>query len=115
MSYQCLRSKGVNAEKGVSEKKTIKLARNLEMFRVAIAVTTNIRSMESSIPTNIYIFRNGKDYAEAGGIQDSAGFFMPGLRANSMVMRNSNMAETKADDSSQEQGAVLSTPPNQLN
>ena len=78
----------------LNEKKTIELARYLEMFRVAIAIITNISSTEARIPTNIVVFRNSKDFVEAGGNSDTVGIFLTDLRANTMVMLSSRMAET---------------------
>jgi len=44
----------------MSKKDSIELARYLEMFRVSVAVVTNIGRLDSPIPTEIYALRTKK-------------------------------------------------------
>ena len=79
----------------MSEKDSIKLARHLEMFRVAISVITNIRRIDSPIPTEIYAMRGSSDFKSLGIDHDVGGFFYSSLRDNMIVIRDVNrMQET---------------------
>jgi hypothetical protein len=64
----------------VSEKQTVELARDLERFRAAVQMVTNIGRFEERILTKVYVL----PYAEEklGFKKDIKGFFQPAMRAN---------------------------------
>jgi tetratricopeptide (TPR) repeat protein len=77
------------------EADTIELAQHLEMFRVAVSRVTNISSTDAPIPTNIYAMRGRGDFKSLGIDPDLGGVFLPGLRANTIVIRDARgMEET---------------------
>ena len=79
----------------LSEKKSIELARQLELFRAAVSAVTNISRTESPIPTEIYLLRGEKDFSLLGIGPNVAGIFRAGLRNNLIVVRNTHgMEET---------------------
>lgn len=79
----------------LGERESIDLARHLEMFRVAVSVITNIKSQDSSIPTEIYAMRGSRDFGRIGVERNTAGFFYPSIRSNMIVVRDvSRMQET---------------------
>lgn len=79
----------------LGEKETLKLARHLEVFRAAVFVVTNINSTDASIPTVIYALRGRSDFKNLGIDENMAGIFMPGLRNNTILIRDARgMQET---------------------
>jgi tetratricopeptide (TPR) repeat protein len=77
----------------LNERKSVELARYLELFRVAVVNLTNIRSTDAPIPTNIYVVRGNLN--KFGLDPNAAGVYMPSLRHNTMVVRDSfGMKET---------------------
>ncbi len=74
----------------LNEKDTLKLARHLETFRAAVLVVANINRTNAPIPTEIYVMRRGSDFKSFGIDRDTAGVFMPGLRNNTILLRDSD-------------------------
>jgi Flp pilus assembly protein TadD len=72
----------------LSEKKTLALTLNLELFRKAFSAVTNVSETASPVPTDIYLVRGGKDFEELGIDPDWEGLFQAGLRRNYIVIRD---------------------------
>jgi tetratricopeptide (TPR) repeat protein len=68
-----------------SRKKTIRLARDLEMFLASILTLTNAESMVSVIPTHIFVFRGRRDFKKIGIDPKNAGIFFQTIRGNFVV------------------------------
>jgi len=79
----------------LDRKKTIELARYLELFRAAVTVLTNASDTDSPIPTEIFAVKGPGDFAKFGLGKNLAGIFMPNLRRNTILIRNTlGMTET---------------------
>lgn len=79
----------------LGKKKTIELARYLELFRAAVTLLTTASSSDSPVPTEIYAFKEPGDFAQFGIGKNIAGLFMPGLRRNTILIRDTlGMTET---------------------
>jgi hypothetical protein len=64
----------------IPEERTVNLARDLENFRAAVQIITNIGRFEERIPTTVYVLPHG---VEALGFKgDIAGYFRAEMRAN---------------------------------
>jgi tetratricopeptide (TPR) repeat protein len=72
----------------LSEKDSIKLARNLELLRSSVSVVTNISRMDSPIPIEIYAFRRRSDFETLGIDPKGVGQFWTGLRKNLIIIRD---------------------------
>ena len=83
-----VRTKNFHIRSRQNEKKTIELARYLEMFRVAVATMTNVGEVQSPIPTEIYALKSQSDFKEIGIGSNIAGIFRSGVRSNNIVIRN---------------------------
>jgi len=70
------------------EKKTVELARYMEMFRAAVSVLTNVRKTKSPIPIHIYVLRGAGDFRLFGIGHDTIGEMIPALRDHTIVIRN---------------------------
>lgn len=79
----------------LSKKETIKLARNLEVFRVVAALVTNVGLSDSSIPTDIYAIKAGSA-SKVFDLGGNAGIFFTGLRRNTIVVRDSSGVDESA-------------------
>ena len=89
-----VRTPNFQIRSALSEKDTIKLVRHLEMFRVAVSIVTNISSLDSPIPTEIYALRGKSDFKSLGIDRElSVGIFVPGLRKNLIVIRDARGVE----------------------
>ena len=64
----------------LSEPRTVALARDLENFRSAIVIVTNIRRIEARIPTTVYVLPHAVE--ELGFKNHITGYFAPRMRAN---------------------------------
>jgi FimV-like protein len=62
------------------EVRTVNLARDLENFRVAVQIITNIGRFEERIPTKVYVLPHTVD--KLGFKNGFIGYFMPRMRAN---------------------------------
>jgi len=82
-----VKTKNFRVISALNERKSVELARHLELFRVAVAHLTNVRSTDSPIPTKIYVVRG--NLKRFGLDPNAAGMFLPGLRYNTMVVRDS--------------------------
>jgi tetratricopeptide (TPR) repeat protein len=71
----------------LSEKDSIELARQLETFRAAIFVVTNVSHTDSPIPTEIYAVRGTRDFKSLGISRGAVGIFQSGLRRNLIFIR----------------------------
>jgi tetratricopeptide (TPR) repeat protein len=71
----------------LSEKKTIKLIRNLDLLRLAVPAFTNIRRTDSTIPTHIFVVKGAADFDTFGIDRNYVGQFRPGLRNNTILIR----------------------------
>jgi tetratricopeptide (TPR) repeat protein len=65
----------------------IELANDLELFRTVAQTVTNIPTVDSVIPTRIFVFERGADFELFAGTRRLAGYFLEGMRANYLVMR----------------------------
>ena len=73
----------------LGDKETIELARNLEMFRLAVSAITNVSSTDSAIPTNIFAVRGAREFVRLGLLdRNVVGRFLPGIRNNTIVLRD---------------------------
>jgi hypothetical protein len=72
-----------------SKSKTVEMLENLELFRRTVALTTNVGSVVSPIPTKIYAIKKTADYKQFGFDAEAAGVFVPGLRDNTIVVHAS--------------------------
>lgn len=72
----------------LNERDTIELARQLETFRAAVFVVTNITHTDSPVPTEIYALRGVRDFNRLGVSRHAIGIFVPGLRNNLILIRN---------------------------
>lgn len=70
------------------ERDTIELARQLETFRAAVFIVTNISHSDSSIPTEIYALRGTRDFKKLGIGRRAVGIFRSGLRRNLILIRD---------------------------
>lgn len=77
----------------LSEKKTIKLVRNLDLLRLAIPAVTRGKRTESSVPTHIFVFNRTADFDIFGIDRGVAGVFKHGLRNNTIFIRNTPGAD----------------------
>ena len=84
------RSANFDVFSSMSRKETIELLRELEMFRFTVSLISNIRRIDSPIPTRIYAFDDEGDVARLGLRAGVAGFFSAGLRDNTIVIRSSS-------------------------
>lgn len=64
----------------ISEERTVDLAHELEDFRAAVQIITNIGRFEERIPTTVYVLPYG--VAELGFKSHRIGYFAPRMRAN---------------------------------
>ena len=79
----------------LSERKTIRLIRNLDLLRLTVPIITNVARTESTIPTHIYAVKNSGDFQRFGIDRNTVGRFISGLRNNTILIRDtSNMDET---------------------
>ena len=72
----------------LGKKKSIDLGHHLELFKRAVEIQTNIKDTQSVIPTRIFAFRGAGDYYDFGFPTNSAGVFIPGIRENTIVLRD---------------------------
>lgn len=77
-----------NVRSLLGEKETIRLVRQLEMFRVAVAAVTNVTPGDATVPTEVYAVRRGREFERFGVDQQSPGSFMAGLRNNTILIRD---------------------------
>ncbi|MFW2405772.1 MAG: DUF1570 domain-containing protein, partial [Gammaproteobacteria bacterium] len=90
-----VRTQNFTIRSAQKESDTIELAHNLELFKVAVSILTNVRDTEAAIPTRIIAFRGRGDAVDAGIQHEVAGQFVPSLRENSIVIRETGgMKET---------------------
>lgn len=94
-----VRSKNFNLVGNASEKDIRKVATRLEQFREAFRLLFSRTSLNSSIPTNVVVFKNASAYKpflprRADGKADTgiAGYFQPGEDANYITL------STEGDD-----------------
>ena len=72
-----------------------KLARTLELFRAAVLVITNTRSVESKVPTRVFFFRDEASFRRFQPRRNLAGYFVPGVRANFVAIFDSELMDTE--------------------
>jgi len=78
-----VRSPHFDVVSGISQQRTANLVNDLENFRAAVALVTNITEFDQRVPTKIYLFdRRDAAFIDAG----FAGWFMPRMRANYAVV-----------------------------
>jgi tetratricopeptide (TPR) repeat protein len=65
----------------------IELANDLELFRTVAQTVTNLPTVDSVIPTRIFVFEHGSDFELFTAGRRLAGYFMERMRANYLVMR----------------------------
>lgn len=71
----------------LGEKGSVKLARDLEVFRVVASIVTKTRPVDTPIPTEIYAISSGGAAKDFELNMSVAGFFRSGLRRNTIVIR----------------------------
>ena len=74
----------------LSEKHTLELARQLEMFRAAVTITTRTERKSDPIPTVIYAIGAEGDLTRLGIKQTRSGLFKRALRNNTIIIRDVN-------------------------
>ena len=74
----------------MDEQKTMKLARYLQVIRFVTASLTNTEPFESPIPLRVYTFGNPRTLEDLGVESRATGFSIPGLRRNTIVVRDSH-------------------------
>lgn len=79
-----------NVRSLLGEKETLALARQLEMFRVAVAAVTAVTPGGAAVPTEVYAVRRGREFEHFGVDQQSPGSFTAGLRNNTILIRDSD-------------------------
>jgi tetratricopeptide (TPR) repeat protein len=62
------------------------LLEDLELFRAALLAVTKLRDVHPNVPTDIYAFQHGSDYARFRPVSGAVGHFVPGLRGNLVGM-----------------------------
>lgn len=77
----------------LSEKKTIRLARQLEMFRAAVFFVTGTSDAGDAIPTEVYALRGQRDFQHLRLDREFQGGFTGGLRSNTVLMRGGDLEE----------------------
>jgi tetratricopeptide (TPR) repeat protein len=78
----------------LSERKTIKLLKNLDALRQAAPKITNIQRTDSTIPTHIFAVKSSSDFEKFGIDRNYAGWIKAGLRNNTILIRDTpNMDE----------------------
>jgi tetratricopeptide (TPR) repeat protein len=83
-----VRSANFSIRSAIGEKVAVQLARNLEHFRAAVGLVTNLSSTESSVPIRVYLVDGRADIMQLGVDADVAGFIHPTQRAYNVVLRN---------------------------
>lgn len=71
----------------------IELANDLELFRTVAQTLTNVPTVNSVIPTRIFVFDRGYDFELFTAGRRLAGYFLEGLRANYLVMRKTRQMD----------------------
>jgi hypothetical protein len=64
----------------LSEKETVDLTRDLERFRDAVQIVTNMGRFDERIPTKVYVLPQA--VPKLGFKEHVGGYFIPGMRAN---------------------------------
>ena len=77
------------ANSNASEKKTLAILTNLELFRAAVLQVANLRVPESAVKTEILIVRSKKEFTALAGGRNSAGFALHNGRQFLIVMPSS--------------------------
>ena len=72
----------------LGEKKTLELARHLEILRAAVGTVTNVHRTDSPVPTGLYFVRKTDDFEDLGIDPQWEGVFQPSLRRNFIVIRD---------------------------
>lgn len=81
----------------LGEKETVELARELEMFRAAVATVTDGKPGDASILTEVYALRRGREFEHFGIDPQAAGRFIAGLRNNTLLIRDADDIEQAPD------------------
>lgn len=82
-----VRSDNFRVRSVLGREKAVDLVHSLELLHATVPVLTNAQSAHSPIPTEIFVLRSG-DTAKLGVDRNVAGLFMPGLRSNVIVVRD---------------------------
>lgn len=72
----------------LSEKRTRRLAQDLELFAQVVLSVTNARRQDSPVPTRVVLIDENAEWREIGSDHSLAGFYFPTLRENYMAMRD---------------------------
>jgi len=79
----------------LSKRKTTKLIRDLHLLRTAVPLFTNVKRVDSTIPTNILAIKRAADFETLGINRDYVGWFRSRLRNNTILIRDTpHMDET---------------------
>jgi Flp pilus assembly protein TadD len=73
---------------------TVELATHLELFRTVVQTVTSVPTVDSVIPTKIFVFDRNYDFQRFARNSRVAGYFIEGMRANHVAMT----AGTKLDE-----------------
>ncbi len=80
-----VRSEHFTMHSRLRERESIDMLRHLELLRSLVGRMTTTE-LEGGVPTDIYVVKSEKEFAELGADERFAGFFVPGLRRNIIVM-----------------------------
>jgi len=90
-----VRSANFTVYSATGEKKAAQLVRNLEYFREAVGLVSNLSSTDSYVPTRVYLIPNTQSIVELGMDANVAGFIQPTQRDYRIVVRDvKGMSET---------------------
>lgn len=76
----------------LAEARSRELAESLELFRQVVSQLAGGASTDSPVPTRILFIESENDWRALGGAPKVAGFFLPTLRANFVVLRDYQQA-----------------------
>ncbi len=90
LNWILVRTPHFEIQSTMDEQKTLKLARYLQVIRFVTASLTNTEPFESPIPLRVYMFSNPRTLKDLGVNSRITGFSIPGLRRNTIVVRDSH-------------------------
>ena len=79
----------------MSVEETANLASTLELFRASVLALTNVRSLESRVPTRVFLFDDVHSFRLFQPQKGILGFLHPTIRANFIAIFDSKHVETK--------------------
>jgi FimV-like protein len=72
-----------------NQERSVEIARSLELFRDVVLKTTNVRNFQSSVPTLVYVFRDGRTFEAFASTtrKNTVGYFVDTPTANYAVIQ----------------------------